>query len=233
MRTHRVFSALQPWSSRGDVLRELVSAEHLAVARIEPVTRGREAAAIVDLHFSDGERGVTIPLVFVDLAQFDVRELDPLVFPHELADAISDARAADVVERLFPELERRALTGGFWGEETIVFGNDAAFNAARAAGWFGAVPLAVSLPRIAPAVYARRFAVGKHVCAYGPRAFELAGFVRGVATSCTVLDANDEDAATHWYGAFGEASRAATVDVAIRGTVPRLRSVWPRPCRPT
>ena len=77
MRTHRVFPALQAWSWRAELVRELASGEHLVAARLEPVTRGREPTAFLDLHFSDGERSVTIPLVYVDIAQLDVREADP------------------------------------------------------------------------------------------------------------------------------------------------------------
>jgi hypothetical protein len=111
VRTHRVFPALQPWLWRGKLLGELVTADRLVAARIEPVTRGREPAAFVDLHFSDGERSAVVPLVYVDLAQLDVRESDPLVFPHGLLGLVTDAQAKGVVERLFPDLERRAMAG--------------------------------------------------------------------------------------------------------------------------
>jgi hypothetical protein len=214
MRTHRVFPALQPWGWRAALLRELVSVEYLAVARIEPVTRGREPSAFVDLHFSDGERGVTIPLVYLDLAQLDVRESDPLVFPHVLLGVVSDARAREVVERLFPDLERQAMTGGFWGEHLLRLGDDALFDAARERRFFGAAPLAQTLPRVAAATYARRFAGGKHVTAYGAGAREIAAFIGGVATSCSIL-ADDDAVAQAWYGAFAPAGIDVTYDLAV------------------
>lgn len=214
MRTHRVFPALQPWVWRGALLRDLVSAEHLAVARIEPVTRGREPSAFVDLHFSDGKRCVTVPLVYLDLAQLDLRESDPLVFPHALLGIVSEARAREVVEALYPDLERQAMLGGFWGELLLRYGDTARFDAARTRGFFGAAPLSQTLPRIAPAAYARRFANGKHVLAYGPAARELGAFLGSAATLCAL--AGDDDAeAEAWYGGFDAGPLDATYDLAI------------------
>jgi hypothetical protein len=221
MRTHRVFPALQPWIWRGELLRELVSARHLAVARIEPVTRGREPSAFVDLHFSDGARNVTVPLVFLDLAQLDVRESDPLVFPHALLGIVSDAAAREVVELLYPDLERQAMLGGFWSEQTLRYGDGARFDAARARGFFGAAPLAQTLPRIAPAVYARRFAAAKHVMTYGAGAREFAAFLGAAATQCSIAEDGDDDVATAWYGAFEAAALDVTYDLALgSGPVP-------------
>lgn len=213
MRTHRTFPALQPWAWRNELLAELVSANHLVAMRIEPVTRGREATVFADFHFSDGERAVTVPLVYVDLAQLDVRELDPLVFPHALLGVVPDARACEIVERVFSDLERRAMAGGFWIEEAIRYGAAGAFDVARSRGFFGAAPLATALPRIAAAVYARRFAIGKHVVAYGPAAEEAAAFLSGVASSCAIAGA-DADARA-WYGEFAVAGLDTNYDLAI------------------
>jgi hypothetical protein len=213
MRTHRAFPGLQPWAWRSELLSELVSADRLVALRIEPVTRGREPAAFVDLHFSDGERAVTIPLVYLDLAQLDVRELDPLVFPHALLGVVPDAGARGVVERVFPDLERRAMAGGFWAEEVIRYGDARVFDKARLRGFFGAAPLGVALPRVAAAAYARRFAVGKHVVAFGPDAQESAGFVSGLASTCTI--AGDDADARAWYGTFEAAQLDVSCDLAI------------------
>jgi hypothetical protein len=214
MRTHRVFPALQPWIWRTDVLRELARAELLVAARIEPIMRSREPAAFVDLHFSDGERRVTLPLVYLDLAQLDVREYDPLVFPHGVLNIVSDAHANAIVERLLPDFERRALTGGFWAEEVIRLSAAPEFERARERGFFGAAPLAVSLPRIAGAVYAQRFATAKRVVAYGPGSFEAAAFLCGAAQSCAIDGPADADAAA-WYGEFEAAAPAAGYDLAV------------------
>jgi hypothetical protein len=182
--------------------------------RVEPVTRAREPAAVVDLHFADGERSVTIPFVYVDLAQLDVRELDPLVFPRAIADMLGDATLSAIVERTFPELERRAHGGGLWHEEVVVYAPSPAFEAARAAGFFGAAALAVSLPRIGPALYARRFAVRKYAVAYGPPALEMAAFLRDVASDCAVAG-TPHPAAGAWYGEGDREPGAARADVAI------------------
>jgi hypothetical protein len=224
MRTHRVFPALQPWLWRTDLVRDLVGAEHLTVARIEAVTRGREPAAFVDLHFTDGERAITVPLVYVDLAQLDVRESDPLVFPNALLGVVPDARAREVVERLYAELERRAMTGGFWGEEIIRFAPAPVFDRARERGFFGAAPLAVSLPIVAGAVYARRFAVAKHVVAYGRDAAQAAAFVRGGAQTCGIIDDASGDDARAWYGEFDQLSPEKPFDLAVGFGPPPVRS---------
>jgi hypothetical protein len=220
VRTHRAFSALQPWQWRAELVSELVSAERLVAARIEPVTRGREPTAFVDLHFSDGVRSITIPLIYLDLAQLDLRESDPLVFPQGLLGVVSDARARDVVERLYPDLERRAMTGGFWREDVLRYGAAPAFDAARERNLFGAAPLALTLPRVAPAVYAQRFAMGKHVMAYGAAALEHAGFLSGVASSSTVL--GDDPVAAAWYGSFPAADPGQTFDLAIGDASPAV-----------
>lgn len=220
MRTHRVYPALQPWQWQTDLLRELVGTEHLVVARIEAVTRGREPAALIDLHFSDGDRAVTVPLVYVDLAQLDLRETDPLVFPHGLLGTVPDARASEIVELLLPELERRAFTGGFWSEDLLRFGPAPIFDRARERGFFGAAPLVVSLPRIAGSVYAQRFANAKHVVVHGDDAAECAAFLRGVAQSCVVIDGAGDDASA-WYGTFPAGAADNVYDlVAGRGPAP-------------
>jgi hypothetical protein len=208
-----VFPALQPWSWRTELLRELVTGEHLVAARIEPVTRGREATAFLDLTFGDGERAIVIPLVYIDIAQLDVREADPLLFPQSLLGTVTDTRAAEIVDRLLPELERRAASGGFWTEEVLSYRDSALFTSARARGFFGAAPLATSLLRIAPAVYAKRFAVSKHVMAYGPDAVEFGAFLTGIATSCTIV--GDDAEASAWYGALEQANINQTFDLAI------------------
>jgi hypothetical protein len=222
MRTHRVFPTMQPWSWRTEQLRELVSAELLVAARLEPVTRGRQPTAFLDLHFSDGERTIAIPLVYVDIAQFDVRELDPLVFPHQLVGIVPDAHVREVVERLFPDLERRAVNGGFWSEEVIRYGDAAIFDAARAQGFFAAAPLATALPRIAAAVYARRFSNAKHVLTYGANAIELAGFFGSAATSCTVL--GDDSEASAYFGAFEPGAADGSYDLAIGSGPPPAKA---------
>ena len=215
MRTHRVFPALQPWSTRTDLLRDLVSGDHLATARIEPVTRSREAAAFADLHFTDGERSVTVPLVYLDLAQLDVRELDPLIFPYHLLGLVPDARARDIVERMAADLERRFVTREFERETVISYRPDALFDAARAAKLFGAAPLSETLPRIAAAIYARRFSAGKRVAAYGPDAVELAAFTRAGATSTLAFGTGAEGVADRWYGNVEAAAPGAAFDVLI------------------
>jgi len=232
MRSHRVFAQLQPWLQRTELLRELGAAEYLVAARIEPATRGREATAFVDLTFGDGERSVTIPLIYLDLAQLDIREADPLIFPQHVLGVVPDARIREIVERLYPHLERRALRAGFRAEEVVTFQAGAIFERARERGFFGAAPLAVTLPAIAAAVYARRFVLGHHIGVYGADAVALAAFLGGAgASSCLVAGAPAADAADaeRWYGAVPVGDADAAYDVLIgRGPEPARAPVMVR-----
>jgi hypothetical protein len=234
MRSHRVFPQLQPWAGRSELLRELAVAGNLTAVRIEPVTRGREVTAFVDLRFSDGARSIAIPLIYLDLAQLDIRESDPLIFPHHVAASVSDANVRDIVERIYPELEKRAFRDGFRAEEVIAFAPDATFERARELGLFGAAPLGVTLPRIAAAVYARRFAFGKRVATYGERAIEIAALLDGAGAISTVTAGPagaDAAALEAWYGAVpaGEAPDGKYDVLAGSGPAPDAgAAVWVR-----
>ena len=196
MRTHRAFPALQPWRDPA-LLREVVSVDALTVMRIEPITRAREPAVILDLHFAAGERHATIPFVLVDVAMLLLREADPLVFPHAVANAIGDEPCARLIDALVTDLEVRAFRNERWREEVVERRADPLFARARERGWYGAAPLAVSLPRIAPAVYARRLAAGHTVLAFGADALENAAFVRDVARRWNAAG-DDSDAAAYF-----------------------------------
>ena len=216
MRTHRSFPALQPWSARYADVSDLLAVDHLCSMRLEAVSRAREPTAFVDLHFDDGVRSACIPLVYVDLAQLDVREADPLVFPHAVEAHVAPAALANLLERIVPELERRAVAGGIWGEELIVFRAVPNVLVARERGLFGAAPLGVALVHAAPAVYAGRFTAGKHVVAHGAGGTAAAAFVRAGAASCTVID-DDDTVAVAWYGVsppeVAESARAFAVSI--------------------
>jgi hypothetical protein len=201
---------LQPWRDPV-LLREVVSPGTLTVARIEPIARAREPAIILDLHFASGERHATVPFVLVDVAMLLVREADPLVFPHAVAVALGDEVCAGLIEALVGELEARAFRNDRWREEVVERRADPLFARARSRGWYAAAPLATAIPRIAPAVYARRLAAGHNIVAFGEDAFENAAFVRDVARRWQALG-TDADAAAY----FGITSGADDVfDVAI------------------
>jgi hypothetical protein len=201
MRTHRAFPALQPWAATYAADRDLLTADRLVSLRVEPIARARRAAAVADLHFADGVRRTCVPLVYVDLAQLDLREADPLVFPECVAPFVDDDALAALLERVFPALESRALRGGFWSEELIVLQPDALVAAARAQALFGAAALAHAIPGIAAAAYARRFTAGKHVVTHGASAAAAAAFVRAGASSVAIANDAERDAtASAWYG---------------------------------
>ena len=223
MRTHAAFPDLQPWSALPNAVREFADVAHLVAARIEPVTRGREPAAFLDLTFGADGRSLTIPLIYIDLAQLDVREVDPLVFPAAYAGLIDDDCARALVDRVFRDLEVRAHRDGFRWEEAIVYGDAALFARAREAGLFGAAPLSQTIPRVAPAVFARRFARNARVLAYGPVAAGSAAFVRDIAGS-VVITGGDDPTAPAWYGVTEGSGGAAGYDLAIGEGPPPKRA---------
>lgn len=213
MRIHRTYAAFQPWRDRAR-LTALVRPEFLRVVRIEPVLRAQTPSAIADLHFVDGTQRVTVPFVIVDVPMLQFRERDPLVFPAHVAESVTDVIGAQLIERIAPLLERRALQGGRWKEEAIRLDGDPVFDAARAAGWFAAAPLAIAVPRIAPALYAWRLGEGKRVLSFGPGAVERATFLEAVATVIAVD--REEPEAAHWFGqSFDIAGEADVFDLAI------------------
>jgi hypothetical protein len=140
-----------------------------------------------------------------------LREADPLVFPQSLARTLGDDVLAPLVELVARELEPRAYRGGAWREEVVSFADDPLFASARRRGWYGAAPLATALPRVAPAVYARRFAGGRTVRTFGPDAAVLAAFVRDVARRCDAAVVDEE--AARYFGMA--AAEAASYDLAI------------------
>ncbi len=223
MRTHAAFPDLQPWSALPNVVRELADVAHLVAARIEPVTRGREPAAFLDLTFEADGRSLTIPLIYIDLAQLDVREVDPLVFPAAYASLIDDDRARALVDRMFPDLETRAHRDGFRAEEAILYGDAVLFVRAREAGLYGAAPLTRTIPLVAPAVFARRFARNARVLAYGPGAAGCAAFVRDIAGSVTAT-AGADPTGRAWYGVTESAAGAGGYDLAVGDGPPPARA---------
>ncbi|MBV8299528.1 MAG: hypothetical protein JO083_08310 [Candidatus Eremiobacteraeota bacterium] len=206
MRTHRTHELLAPWSVGTPVL----DPARLAAVRIEPVLRQRRPALVLDFTLA-GEGGTTvIPLVLADPATVVERDRDPLIFPAGTPG--DDAFALALGERILPHLERLVLAGEPFAEHVVRFGEVPCFDAARAAGCYGAAPLREALVRLAPYRYARRFVRGRTVRIDAPDAIGGWALLRALGTVGVAAGRRDP-AALAWYGDAPEASGRA--DVAI------------------
>jgi hypothetical protein len=207
MRRHRTHEILAPWSIGAPVL----DAQRLAAVRIEPVLRQRRPALSLDLYLADGDRHTVIPLVFVDPAVALERDRDPLVFPFETP---GDERfALDLAERILPYLERAILQGERIVEQVWSFAPAPRFDAARAAGCFGAAPLREAIARLAPYRYARRFVRGRSVRIDAPDGVGGWAMLRAMSNNVAVAAARRDAVALAWYGDAPVAADSA--DVAI------------------
>ena len=211
MRRHRTHEILAPWSVGTPVL----EAHRLAAVRIEPVLRQHRPALSLDLYLSDGDRHTVIPLVLVDPAVAVERDRDPLVFPFETPG--DDRFALDLAELILPRLERAILAGERIVEQVWSFGPAPCFDAARAAGCFGAAPLREALARLAPYRYARRFVRGRSVRIDAPDAVGGWAMLRALSNHVAVAATRRDAAALAWYGDAPVAPERADVAIVDAG----------------
>jgi hypothetical protein len=207
MRTHRTHAILAPWSTGAA---PVLDASRLNVIRIEPVMRQRRPALVLDLVLAAGDGVTVVPLVLADPATIVERDRDPLIFPAGTPG--DDAFAAALAERVLPHLERLVLSGERIAEHAVTLAPAPAFDAARAAGCFGAAPLRDALARLAPYRYARRFARGRTVRIDAPDAVGGWAVLRDLGPAA-VAPARRTAAECGWYGEPPAASGHA--DVAI------------------
>ncbi len=193
MRTHRTHEIIAPWSTARPVL----DPARLVAVRVEPVLRQRRTAFALDFCLA-GDGGMTvIPLVLADPAVVVERDREPLIFPHGTPG--DDAFARALAQRILPHLERLVLGGERVAEHVVAFAAAPQFDAARAAGCFGAAPLRDALTRLAPYRYARRFTRGHTVRIDAPDA--VGGWAMLRATGQVAVAPSRRDAAAlAWYG---------------------------------
>jgi hypothetical protein len=208
VRTHRTHELIAPWSTGTPVL----DAARLAAVRIEPVVRQGRPVLALDLYLTDGAGGTVIPLVLVEPAVVIDRDRDPLIFPHGTPG--DDAFASALIERVLPHLEQIVLAGDPVVEHVVRFAPAPAFDAARAAGCFGAAPLRDALVRLAPYRYARRFTRTRTVRIDAPDAVGGWALLRDSGT-IGVAPARRTAAELAWYGDAPIAGERT--DVAIVG----------------
>ena len=107
------------------------------------------------------------------------------------------------------------LHGERVAEHVVAFAPSVRFDAARAAGCFGAAPLRDALTRLAPYRYARRFARGRTVRIDAPDAVGGWALLRAAGT-ITVAPARRDAEALAWYG-DAPSAHDLRADVAIVG----------------
>ena len=208
MRMHRTHEILTPWSTGCAVL----DPARLAAVRIEPVLRQRRPAFVLDFYLTGDDGGATvIPLAIADPAVVIERDREPVIFPQGTPG--DDAFARALAERILPHLEGLVLRGERVEEHVVRFAAARGFDAARAAGCFGAAPLRDTLVRLAPYRYARRFARGRSVRIDAPDAVGGWALLRAVGNVAVAASRRD-DAALAWYG-DAPVANDARAEVAI------------------
>lgn len=220
MRSHRTYPLFDLWRD-ADRLRRIVSAESLAVARVEPMLRQSNGFGVVDLTFVRSGEIAVVPFVHVEGAMLAEPERSPLVWPRAAADALDPATADAIEEKILPWLLANFLGRRLNDERLRTFDDagGAIVERARAYGFLGASPYARVALAAAPYVYAMRLARGKRVAA-----IDDIGGAAGAAMLSFAADAvaasfgSDElDAfARAWYGdRFGIGPLGGSFDVAI------------------
>jgi hypothetical protein len=208
MRTHRTHRVIAPWSTGAPVS----DAGRLAAVRIEPVLHQRRPALLLDLYLASDAGDTVVPGVLVEPDLVVERERDPLVWPH--GAPVDDAFAQAVADLVLPHLERLVLSGEDVSEHVLRLAAAPRFDAARAAGCLGAAPLRESLVRLAPYLYARRFARRRTVRLDAADAVGGWAALRDIAMVTVAAERCEPDAVA-WYGAPPHA--LTTAEVAIVG----------------
>ncbi len=207
MNVHDFHSALWPSLDRARA-DDLLRAEYVAVARIEPTLSAR-LEAFADLVFHRAGEWLFVPLVRVNGLMLVTREAPAIAWPRSLS-FVNDAEISQVEERILPWL-RSLTTARFFNSEQIRFYHDearAGFEAARSAGFYGAAPYREAFQRVAPGVYAQRFARGRDVAVAGRNAGNTAAALSNVAASIGI---EQDPLSAQWFA-------------SIRSTAPLNRS---------
>ncbi len=154
----------------------------------------------------------------LDANQLIARERSAFIWPAYTVQSVPANQLEEIERRLTPWLRSISRARGMSAEAVRRFVPSERFERARSAGLFGAAPLEQSLPRMAPFVYARRFAAGARVwidCADGPLAQAVLADLAAVIEGPQPQNTADSFEAV-WYGVAPAAvSSGAGADLAI------------------
>lgn len=202
-------------------LRDIVSVDRLALARLEPVfTRRSQGAFGLDLVFVKDGRIAAVPAIRVAHEMLVEPETSPLLWPEEIARCIDAAAIAQIESRLVPWLVSETL--GLQVNDEIVkrFGSglsDREFDLARASGFAGAARYADVALGAAPYVYAQRFAAGATIgiadAASGTGTALLSRIAQNVRAD--LGDSRLNELACRWFGREIYGALAGSYDVGI------------------
>lgn len=202
-------------------MRDVVTAETLQVARMEPVIRHMHAGVGLDLVFAHGGRFAVIPFVNVESTMLAEREKSPVIWPAIVAETVAQETLEAIEALVVPWMEALSL-GRPCNDETIRrFGNDdeawEMFQRAREFGFLGAAPYRRMLNDVAPYVYGVRFAAGSTIAIDDPNGATGAAIL---SRSARMVRANlgtpqRNDAAARWFGAPLFTSDLPDADVCI------------------
>lgn len=219
MRYHDNFAYLP--ASDAAALARLVSADNLAVARLEPAHRQLRQTVMLDLIFSSGGDIAVVPGILIDGAMISERETTPLIWPRSAYEAVDYEQLfgvqTEVEYWLFSlavgkQLRERAL----WLRRRDFAPS---YEFARDSGFIGATPYSDVLQRLAPYVYASHVSRGRTIGirdAHGATGGALlARHARTV--SVDLGDSQRNDAARAWYGRDIFGAPSAQCEVAITG----------------
>lgn len=209
MRQHRDHVLLRPWSIGAPI----VDAAHLVAVRLEPVLLGRGGAVALDVVLEHGDALTVIPGIVLDAAALLDRDRDALIFPDGTPGG--DTFGVALAARILPHCERALLDGVPVAEHVVTLAPSQRFDAARAAGCYGAAPLRDALARLGPYRIARRYARGLSVAIDARDAVAGWALLRDVAT-VGVAERRRDPAACAWYGVPPDPVSGAEVAIVDR-----------------
>jgi hypothetical protein len=221
IRTTREAPMFALW--RGTLLAELARVENLTTARYEPVSRNALGSGIVDLLFERRERSCVLAAVRLDPNSLVTRERSPFVWPATVAEDVDSRQLLEFERYLTPWLRSLARGRPMARESIRRFGPSERFERARDAELLGATPLARVMRRMAPFVFARRFATGARVvidCADDALAQAvLADLPESIRLTGRLVESDplgDRAFARAWYGtATQETPQGGALDLAL------------------
>jgi hypothetical protein len=198
------------WRDR-DLLRMLADPRHLTTGRYEPIFRRQYGSGHVDLLFESDRRSCVLGAIRLDACNLITRERSPFVWPAHIAQVVDHAQLAAIERAITPWLRSISRARAMATESIRRFAPSERFDHARADGLVGAAALERTIPRMAPFLYARRFAT--NVCVLISCADSA--LAQAVLADCSTIvghgqDAGDDDTfARAWYGLTASSSQDA------------------------